>query len=106
MAVTIQADALATELGIPEAKAIRLLAVATEMAENYAPLSPDAMSNESVIRFVGYLVASEGGGYGAQRKTEVGPLTVEYTVNHAMAFRNSGAQALLTHYKVRRAGAI
>ena len=106
MAVTIQADALALELVIPEAKAIRLLPVATEMVTSYAPSAPDAMANEGVVRLVGYMVGSESSGYGARRSGEVGPLKVENVVNHAAMFRNSGAQALLTHYKVRRAGAI
>ena len=42
-----------------------------------------------------------------QAKTEtVGPFTVEYAMNHAAAFRNSGAASLLTRHKVRRAGAV
>ena len=106
MAVTIQADALATELNIPPTTAARLLAVATERVTRYAPQAPDAMANEGVIRFVGYLVGSAGGGYGSQRSTEVGPLKVEYVGNHAMAFRNCGAESLLTQYRIRRAGAI
>ena len=104
MAVTLQADALATELNIPPTTAARLLPVATEMVTRYAPQAPDAMANEGVIRLAGYMASTSH--YGAIRSSEVGPLKVENVVNHAMMFRNSGAQALLTQYKVRRAGAI
>ena len=33
-------------------------------------------------------------------------MSVEYQMNHAAAFRNSGAAMLLTGHKVRRAGSV
>ena len=71
MAVTIQADALATELNIPPTTAARLLPVATEMVTRYAPQAPDAMANEGVIRLAGYMASTSH--YGAIRSSEVGP---------------------------------
>ena len=104
MVVTIQADALAAELGIPPTTAARLLPVATEMVTRYAPSAPSSMANESVIRLVGYMASTSH--YGAIRSSEVGPLKVEYTTNHSAAFRNCGAAALLTQYRIRRGGLI
>ena len=94
---------LAVEIGVTEERATRLLEVATKLVVRYAPNAPTAVVNESVIRFAGYLGES---GYGAVRSETVGPMSVEYQTNHAAAFRNSGAAALLTHYRVRRAGPI
>ena len=101
--VTITADVLAAEIRATEPRAARLLEVATEHVERYAPDAPSSLLNESVIRFAGYLNGSDYGGF---RQQTVGPKTLEFVVNHAAAFRNSGAAMLLSVYKVRRAGAI
>lgn len=101
--VTITADVVAAETGITEERAGRLLDVAAELVGRYAPDAPAALLNEACIRFCGYLGQS---GYGAVRSETVGPMSVEYQMNHSAAFRNSGAAALLTGYKVRRAGPI
>ena len=44
--------------------------------------------------------------YGTIRTEEIGPKRVEYHLNHAAMFRNSGAAALLTRHKRRRAGSV
>ena len=103
MAVTLTAAELAAETGADLSRATRVLGVATAMVEDYAPLAPPAVQNEAAIRFGGYLVASD---YGGIRAESLGPMSVDYTVNHAAAFRNCGAAMLLTRWKVRRAGAI
>ena len=108
MAVTIGAAELAAATGLAEADpggtvAARVLAVATQTVEDYAPAAPEVLQNEAAIRFAGYLSQSDFGGIPEET---IGPKTVKYTVNHASAFRNSGAAMLLTRYRVRRAGAI
>ena len=105
MAVTLIAETLAAETGAELEQARRLLAVATETVEKYAPVAPETLQNEAVIRYVGYLSGSD---YGGVKSESVGPRSVEYTPpsNNGAAFRNSGAAALLTHYKRRRAGAL
>ena len=103
MPVTITAQLIADETGASVDRATRVLAVATEAVTHYAPDAPEALQNESVLRFAGYLLGSD---YGAVRKEGIGPRDVEYVVNHAAMFRNSGAAALLTRYRVRRAGSI
>ena len=91
------------ETGVTVERATRLLAVATEVVERYASNAPEALQNEAVTRLAGYLGQSD---YGTIRQEAIGPKSVEYHLNHAAMFRNSGAESLLTRYKVRRGGAI
>ena len=81
----------------------RLGATAAAMVERYAPGAPQAVKNEAVIRFAAYLAQTPKGGI-----TKIGTrgLDIEFSTNHAAMFRNSGAAALLSPWKVRRAGAI
>ena len=99
----LTAAELAAETGATVERAERLLPVASAMVERYAPAAPVALKNEAAIRFAGYLLGSD---YGGVVKDGLGPQDVEYTVNHANAWRNSGAGMLLTRWKRRRAGAI
>lgn len=102
--VTITAGQLAADVPISDLdRAGRVLAVATAIVVEYAPHAPAALLNEAVIRLSGYLTQSD---YGGIREEKMGPREVAYQMNHAMMFRNSGAQALLTRWKRRRAGAI
>ena len=103
MAVTITAQEFAAEVAAGLDRAERILAVATAEVLEYAPNAPDAVANEAVIRLGGYLAQSD---YGTVREESIGPRSVSYQMNHAAMFRNSGAQALLTRYKRRRAGAV
>ena len=88
----------------------RLGAVASARVEQYAPTAPDVIRTEAVIRFAGYLSESAGDGFGAVRSKSIDidsvTLQTDSTTNHAAAFRNCGAAALLSPWKVRRAGAI
>ena len=107
MAVTAQQLANEAISPLPSAaeleRATRVLSVAVQMVDDYAPNAPDALKDEAVIRFGGYILGSD---YGGVRMDELGPQKYEYTTNHAAAFRNCGAAMLLTRYRVRRAGAI
>ena len=105
MAVTLTDEQLAAAIGsesFPQVTA-RVLATAEAVVLDYAPDAPDAIHNEAVVRFAGYLYGSD---YGGIRSQELGPQRIEFVTNHAAMFRNSGAAALLTRYKHRRAGAI
>ena len=101
--VTLTAQQLADETGVTVDRATRLLAVATATVTDYAPDAPGPILNEAVIRFAGYLGQSD---YGTVRDESLGPMSVSYVTNHAAMFRNSGAAALLTRFKRRRAGAL
>lgn len=76
---------------------------AAARVQNYAPLAPQSVRDEATIRFSGYLNQSDFGGV---RKEGIGEKDVEYVVNHAAAFRNSGAAGLLSPWRRRRAGSI
>ena len=76
---------------------------ASAVVEQYAPGAPQALRDEAVVRFAGYMAQSD---FGAIAKEDIGPRSVEYVTNHAAMFRNSGAAALLSRWRVRRAGAI
>lgn len=69
----------------------RLLAVGNEVVGRYAAGAPDTVKEEAVIRFAAYLFdqpnVSRGAGY-------------------SNALRHSGAQALLSEWRERRAGVI
>ncbi len=99
----LTAQQLADESGAELARAERILAVAQRMVEDYAPAAPEELRNEAIVRFGGYLLGSD---YGAVTEEEIGPRRMNYTVNHAAAFRNSGAEMLLTVYRVRRGGVV
>ena len=101
--VSLDAAALAAETGATAERATRVLAVVVALIDRYAPNAPVAVKNEAAIRFGGYLLQSD---YGAVREEAIGPKSVEYNLNHAPMFRNSGAASLLSHWKVRRAGSI
>ena len=101
--MALTADQLAAESGATLERASRVLPVAERMVEDYAPGAPPELKDEAAIRFGGYLLGSD---FGAVRSETLGPLERELVVNHAGAFRNSGAAMLLTRYRVRRAGAI
>ncbi len=105
-AVTIDAAALAKRIAGAAAKdsavAEALLAVATERVNRYAPGAPEAILNEAVVRYAGYLAQSDFGGI---VKDDIGPLSQTYVTNHANAFRSCGAAGLLAPWRVRRAGA-
>ena len=105
MAVTIIRDEIIDDIGAHHASDLprleRMLAVATEVVESYAPNAPEVIQNEAAIRFVGYLAQAD---YGTIRSESAGGRSVEYHLNHSTAFRNCGAEMLLTRYKKRRAG--
>ena len=73
------------------------------LVERHAPGAPAAVRSEALVRIVGYLAGSD---YGAIVKESIGPQDFELTVNHSSCFRNCGAAALLSPWRVRRARAI
>ena len=103
MAVDLTAASLAVALGVDETTATRLLAVAKPTVERYAPAAPAAIQNEAVIRFGGWLNEAPASG---ARSESVGDITTGYSPAMTSGLRTSGATALLSAFKQRRAGAI
>ena len=103
MAVEISAAELAEAVGIPEALAVRILPTATVLVERFAPDAPVEVQNEAAIRTAGWL--SEAPSSGARRE-DVGDISTTFSPAATSALRSSGGMALLSPWKVRRAGVV
>ena len=99
----ISAGELAPLIDVDATRAGHLLAAAWPMVERYAPLAPDGVLREAVVRCAGYLKEQPAASI---RSESVGDLSTGYAPTHLSALRNSGAMALLTSWKIRRGGAI
>ena len=103
MAVTIGVEAFSAAIGVDAETGSRLLEVATELVDRYAPAAPNAVSNEAAIRTAGWLAEAPAAG---QTGETVGDVGTRYAATSQSALRHSGAMALLTIWKVRRGGTI
>ena len=81
------------------AYAERLLPVGRAIVEKYSDAAPEAIKAEAIIRICGYFAEARFGGF-VSNETKIPPSS------HAAAFRNSGAQALVSPWKRRRAGRV
>ena len=100
---SLTAEELAEAAGMPLAKAIRLLPVAVALVERFAPGAPQAIKNEATVRCAAWLNQLPT----ALAKIAVGSIDLEFQRPAVRgALLHSGAQALLSPWKVRRAGAI
>ena len=77
--------------------------VASLLVENYADNAPQAIKNEAVIRCAGWLHQAPTGG---QRSESTGDISTSYSPAAIGALRHSVAMALLSPFKIRRAGTI
>ena len=103
MAVTITAAELAEAVGVDSTTAARLLAVASELVTRYAPDAPAAIQNEAVIRTAGWLAEQPAAAITGETE---GDIRTAYAPTMQSALRHSGAMALLSPWKIRRAGAV
>ena len=103
MAVTLTAAQLAEAVGVSSTTAGRLLAVASALVERYATDAPHAISNEAAIRTAGWLAEQPAAAIRAETEADI---STSYAPSMQSALRHSGAMALLSPWKIRRAGAI
>ena len=103
MAVDLTAQSLGFALGVDVTLATRLLAVAKPTVERYAPAAPAAIQNEAAIRFGGWLNESPASG---ARSESIGDISTTFSPAMTGGLRASGAMALLSPWKIRRAGGI
>ena len=103
MAVTITAAELAEAVGVDSTTATRLLAVATELVNRYAPDAPDAIANEGATRCAGWLSEAPASGV---RSESIGDISTTFSPMATGGLRASGAMALLSPWKIRRAGPV
>ena len=103
MAVTLTAAELGQAVGVDSTTATRLLAVATELVTRYAPVAPQAIANEAAIRAAGWLAEQPAAAISGETE---GDIRTSYAPTMQSALRHSGGMALLSPWKIRRAGAI
>ena len=101
--MTITPAELAEAVGVDSVTAARLLAVAKPTVERYAPAAPAALLNEAAIRLSAWIREAPASG---ARSESIGDISTTYSPMATGALRASGAMALLSPWKVRRAGAI
>ena len=103
----VAAAELATAIGCDVATATRLLSVVEPLIDRYlaGAEAPEAIKNEAIIRAAGWLHESKPSNV---RVKKIGEVSVERVPSMAAAnpLRASGAMAILTAFKFRRAGAI
>ena len=95
---------LGDALGLTDESTLdRLGSTAAELVERYAPDAPQPVKNEATIRAAAWMYEQPAA---ALRSESVGDISTSYAATHVSALRHSGGQALLTGWKVRRAGHI
>ena len=103
MAITITSSELQTILGLDSAStAQRLLAVASGVVADYVQMNtsiPAGIEDEAMLRVAGYLNQRPAPWISSQK---VGDLQVDFH-GGVSPLRNSGAMALLSPFKQRRA---
>ena len=106
MAVIIDAADLSVVHGIADAP--RLRAVCLSLVEQYAPGAPDHVKSEAVIRTAAYLNTADGS-TGALQQIQItggssgASVDLKFRSTCSSALRYSGAAALLSPWRKRRA---
>ncbi|MCY4002501.1 MAG: hypothetical protein OXF33_02155 [Rhodospirillales bacterium] len=103
MAVTLSVDDLRAAIGSDLDTATRLLPVATELVERFAPDAPESIQNEGTIRVAGWLAEAPSSGV---RSEAVGDIRTSWSPSSPVPMRASGAMALLAPWKSREAGVV
>ena len=91
----------------PDVVLLRTARAASALVEEYAPLAPDDLRDESLIRTIGWLLTRPHGGV-ENESSNIGAVSVSkgYQPGQLSALRHSGAMALLTRFKRRRGGLV
>ena len=89
--------------GLDEAEAGRLGSTAATLVQHFAANAPQAIRDEATIRTAGWLAQQP---MASVRSEGTGDIRTSFAPTHLSALRHSGAMALLSPWKIRRAGAI
>ena len=90
-------------LDLDDAETLRLIEVSSAVVEKNAPAAPEAVKNEAIVRCVGWLSEQPAASIRSER---TGEIMTGYRAGELSALRHSGAMAILSPWKIRRAGAI
>jgi len=103
---TLRANVAGSAGAVDEAQLVerlRLLgAAAAALVEAYAADAPESIKDTATIRCAGWLAQAPAGG---QRREDTGDVGTVYSPAMTGALAASGAKALLSPWRVRRAGA-
>ena len=103
MVVTLTTTALSEALAVSQTLAARLLPVASALVSQYTDAAPESIANEATIRVAGWLAEQPAA---AVRSESTGDISTSFAPTHTSALRHSGAMALLSPWKRRRAGVV
>lgn len=104
MPVTLQAAHVMEIVGVSLQRADMLLSAARPMVENYGATRADNnLLNEATLRVCGWLAAQP---FASVRAEDTGGISTNYDTRQQSALRSSGAMAMLSPFRTRRAGAI
>ena len=78
-------------------------ATAAALVERYAPDAPSPVKNEAVVRTAGWMAEQPAA---AVRSESTGDVSTSFAPSMQSALRHSGSMALLSPFKIRRAGAV
>lgn len=99
----LTATELAEAIGIDATRAGHILAAAWALVARYAPAAPEAVAREATIRTAGWLAQQP---VAAVRSESIGDVSTSFAPTMTSALRASGGMALLSPWKIRRAGSI
>ena len=104
MAITLSTMEIVNALDLDASIVERYRPVAEALIIEYVRGStiPAGVENEALVRLVGFMASTAKTNQGVKSQ-QVDDLKVEYFSNHKNAMKNSGAESLLTRWKVRRA---
>ncbi|MYI06798.1 MAG: hypothetical protein F4059_05645 [Gemmatimonadetes bacterium] len=99
---TCLTDTITEADGLPDARVDAIGGAASALVERYAPDAPAAVKNEAVIRTAAWLHARMPR---TLHTATIGPMRMDVRERHYSpdALRNSGARALLSPWRLRRA---
>ena len=100
-ATTTLKEAIGDDLD--DARVQALGSAAAALVERYAAGAPDPIKFEAVIRCAGWLAEQPAA---AVRSESTGDISTSYAPTMQSALRHSGSMALLSPWKVRRAGTV
>ena len=99
----IGAADLASVIGGDATRAGHVLSAAWSLVHRYAPAAPVGILREATIRCAGWLAGQPAA---SVRSEDTGDVATGFAPSMQSALRHSGAMALLTHWRIRRGGAI
>lgn len=98
----LTAEYVASVTGADMDRAGRVVPVAAELVNRYAPRAPGAVKVEAALRCCGWMLQAPAAG---ERREDTGDISTAWSPTVTGAMLASGARGLLAPWRVRRAGA-